>query len=120
MLPMKSILLFFKSQKSFFTLLILSTVFPFYLCSVYLPEIPLTQYFFLILILCLKIIIFNEKILEKRLTPQAIKQLQKELSKYPSKNEIYKRVMFHIRSRDLSMLICTVGIIIIGIIYRRF
>ena len=117
---MKAILLYFQTQKMFLFMLVSMTLLPFYLLCKFMPEIPYTQYFFLIVIFCLKMIIFNQRTLKLKLTPIVRKKLQKELKKNPTDNAIFKRVMFHIHSRDLSMMFSAIGIFIIGIVFRRF
>lgn len=68
----------------------------------------------------MKIIVFNEKALEKRFTPIVRQQLNKELGKNPSNQQIFNRVRFYINSRDLTMLFSGLAIIIIGILFQRF
>lgn len=117
---MKKAFLFLNQQKFFVLLLIAFIIAPFLLLALYGPAIPYTPYFFLTCLFFLKTVIFDEDTLEKRLTPKVTLELQKEKKKPASKSEIFKRVLFHIRARDISLLISFLLIIIIGIIFNRF
>ena len=117
---MKKAVLFLNQQKLFVVLLITFIITPFLLLALYGPPIPYTPYFFLICLFFLKTVIFNEAILEKRLTPKVSIELQKEKKKPASKSEIFKRVLFHIRARDISLLLSFISIIMIGIVLDRF
>ena len=117
---MKKAFLFLNQQKSFVLLLLSLIIIPFLLLCLYGPEIPYTPYFFLICLFFLKTVIFDEATLEKRLTPKVSKELQREKNKPASKSEIFKRVLFHIRARDISLLLSFIAIITIGIIFKRF
>ena len=117
---MKSAFLFLKQQKIFVVLLFTLIVIPFLLLAWFGPAIPYTPYFFLICLFFLKTVIFDEATLEKRLTPKVSAEMQRQNKRPPSKAEVFKRVLFHIRARDASLLISFLAIIIIGIIFDRF
>lgn len=117
---MKNAFLFLNQQKMFVVLLIVLIVMPFLLLSLYGPDIPYTPYFFLICLFVLKTIIFDETTLEKRLTPKVAIELQKEKKKPASKADIFKRVLFHIRARDITLLTTFFLVLSIGIVFNRF
>lgn len=117
---MKKVFLFFNQQKLFSLLLVLLIIVPFTLMCLFATSIPYTPYFFLISLFFLKTIIFDQNTLEKNLAPVVNKELAKELKRPPSKNEIFKRVLFHIKARDISLLITLLYVVVLGIIFDRF
>ena len=117
---MKTLFLFLKQQKFFILLLLILILIPcFLLCSMG-PNIPYIPYFFLFSLFFLKMAIFDENTLQNRLRPAVLKELQAEKKRSPSKQEIFNRILFHIRSRDLSLLFSVIGVVIIGIVYQKF
>lgn len=117
---MKNIVLFVKLQKIFLSLLILLIILPFSALCLYLPQIPYTQYFFFIVLFCLKAIIFNEDVLEKRFTPIVQKNLSRENGKPASSKIIFHQVQFHIKARDYSMLGTALLVLLMALFFQKF
>jgi hypothetical protein len=117
---MKNIVLFIKLQKLFLSLLILLIILPFSALCLYLPQVPYTQYFFFIVLLCLKAIIFNEVVLEKRFTPIVQSNLSRENGKPASSKVIFDQVQFHIKARDYSMLGTGLILLLMALLFQKF
>lgn len=64
--------------------------------------------------------VFEEKNIKKKLQPKVQSELTKELKRNPSGNEIYKRIKFHIKARDFSLLTTGVTVLIIAIFFEQF
>lgn len=114
------ILRFFSLQKIFILNLIFFVLVPYFLVLKFLPEIPYIQYFFIVIVFCLKVLVFNEGSLKNKIKPKVYQQLYKEIGKPPSNKQIFQRVQFHISSRDISLGIVGFIIVVVAILFNRF
>ena len=117
---MKTFFLIIKQQKLFLVVLSSFVLAPYLLLCVIGPDIPYVPYFFLFILFFLKIAIFDENTLEKKLTPAVRKELQKEKKQPPSKQEVFNRVKSHIRHRDFTLLFTILIVVMGGIIFEKF
>ena len=113
-------ILYLKTQYKFIITLTLFIIIPFLLACIYLPKIPYLFYLFMIILVSLKLIVMDEKRFRDNIRPKVIKQLKKKNGKTPSNNEIFKRLKFHIASRDTSLVFIGLSLVFIAIYFNRF
>lgn len=117
---MKNYILFLNQQKTFILTLIFCIAIPFLLLCLYTQNIPYTPYFFLLLLFFIRIIVQSASNLNVKLRPASEKELKVELKRQPSYTEIELRTQFHMKSRDTSLLIAFIYILIMGLLFSKF
>ena len=88
---MKTVMLYVRAQIFPLTLLVVFIIVPMVLVRTYLPSIPYTLYFFLILLFLIKTLVHNDSQFKKKMMPAIQSELSKELKRNPSSKEIYGR-----------------------------
>jgi hypothetical protein len=64
--------------------------------------------------------VFEETKIRKKIKPRVQAELTKELARNPSSDEIFKRTVFHLKSRDFSLLATGVGVLITSIYFGQY
>jgi hypothetical protein len=64
--------------------------------------------------------VFEENKINQKLRPKVQSELAKELKRNASGDEVFKRIKFHLKSRDFSLLLSGVFILIIAIFFQQF
>jgi hypothetical protein len=64
--------------------------------------------------------VFEEQKIKKKIRPKVQAELAKELKRNASGDEIFKRITFHLKSRDFSLLAAGVAILIVSIYHGQF
>jgi len=116
-----SLTLYIKNQMGYLLLLHLIFVIPlalFFQFSKY--SLPKIQYFDLAFLLIYQYAFYNEKKYRRKIEPGVLSQLNKELKRTPSNEEINERLSFNVVSRGFTLVTAIVGILFIMVIYRKF
>lgn len=116
---MKVLMIYLKTQTIPLIMFALFIITPFIMVSQYLPQIPYTLYFFLIILFLIKLLVHNDSAFEKRVKPKVQSQLAKELKRNPSSKEIYQRMAFNLKARDFTLLLTGVLVITLGILFGK-
>jgi hypothetical protein len=85
-----------------------------------MPKIPYMHWFFILIIFLIKLLVVNEAKYQKRMKPKVQSQLTKELKKNPSNDQIFKRLIFYTRARDVNLALFGILILILAIIFNQF
>lgn len=117
---MKNIYLYFKNQYIFLAISLLLIIIPFTASLIYLSEIPHLQYLFLLVLILLKLLVFNDQERNKKQKSKIAKELTKELKKSPSSQAIFNRSQFYNLCRDITLSFNALYIIIASILLERF
>lgn len=117
---MKTIYLYLKNQYLYILTAVVFIIAPFTACVTYLPEIPHTQYLFLIVLVLVKLLVFNDHHRKQKLKTRVTNELTKEMGKPPSTKIIFKRNQFYLLSRDITIMLTGLYLIIFSILFNRF
>lgn len=110
------VLLYLKLQAKLITLLALGVVFPFVMNILFMtPPIPNLHYLFLIGLIVIKFVVFNDDRYHQKVIKIAKAQLTKELNSSPSRNILHKRTKDIENSRDVVILATALTIVILAI-----
>jgi len=117
---MKKILLYIKLQYKLLIVLGLFILAPFYFMLSMEMKIPNLPYFFLLLLVALKFIVFKKRSTHKKIKNQAIASLSKIKGKSPSNTVIVRRSQEIIEAQDSMIILIGVCIIMISILFNAF
>ena len=117
---MKYLGLYLKSQFKFIISGFLFILMPYYLICQFMPKIPYMHWFFILVIFLIKLLVINDAKYQKAMKPRVQSQLTKELKKNPSNDQIFKRLIFYTRARDVNLAFFGISILILAIIFNQF
>lgn len=87
-----------------FMAILLCVFIPYISTRAYLPQVPYTLYYYLIVLAVIKYILFEDKKYRLALRPKLEKYIQQEIKRQPSKQEVITRTESMLFVRDMLIL----------------